>query len=120
MHYNTTQEDFFSFDRNLKASSYQAYQGEKLVKRFNAYSYHALTRTKDSHDVGRDRGGITQALSLIKANTLVIGISSDVLFPVEESKELAELIPNAQLKTIDSNFGHDGFFNRNRHYFILH
>jgi homoserine O-acetyltransferase len=107
--YNSTQEDTFSFEKKLKASSYQTYQGEKLVKRFNAYSYHALTRTMDSHDVGRGRGGIEQALSSIKADTLVIGVSSDVLFPIEESKILAESIPNAHLKTIDSDFGHDGF-----------
>jgi homoserine O-acetyltransferase len=107
--YNSTQEDTFNFDKNLKASSYQSYQGEKLVNRFNAYSYHSLTKTMDSHDVGRGRGGINQALSSIKANTLVIGISSDVLFPLKESKILAESIPNAHLTTIDSNFGHDGF-----------
>jgi homoserine O-acetyltransferase len=107
--YNSTQEDSFNFDKDLRASSYQKYQGEKLVKRFNAYSYHALTRTMDSHDVSRDRGGITQALSSIKANTLVIGVSSDILFPLQESKILADSIPNAHLKTIDSNFGHDGF-----------
>ena len=107
--YNSTQEDTFAFDKKLKASSYQTYQGEKLVKRFNAYSYHALTRTMDSHDVGRGRGGITQALSAIIANTLVIGISSDVLFPIQESEVLAENIPNAQLERIDSDFGHDGF-----------
>jgi homoserine dehydrogenase len=107
--YNSTQEDTFSFEKNLKASSYQTYQGEKLVKRFNAYSYHALTKTMDSHDVGRGRGGISNALSSIKANTLVIGISSDFLFPMEESEILADLITNARLEKIDSNFGHDGF-----------
>jgi homoserine O-acetyltransferase len=39
----------------------------------------------------------------------VVGISSDLLFPVEEQKYLAEHILNAQLEVMDSNFGHDGF-----------
>jgi len=107
--YNSTQKDVFAFDQTLNAVSYQSYQGDKLVERFNAYSYHALTKTMDSHDVGRNRGSISQALSSISAKTLVIGINSDLLFPIEESKLLAELIPNAQLQTIDSDYGHDGF-----------
>jgi len=107
--YNNTQGDAFSFEKNHKVISYQNYQGDKLVNRFNAYSYHALTKTMDSHDVGRGRGGITKALASIKAQTLVIGIDSDLLFPIEESKQLADLIPNAGFKTIDSDFGHDGF-----------
>ncbi|MFL5731126.1 MAG: homoserine O-acetyltransferase, partial [Cytophagaceae bacterium] len=42
---------------HFKASSYQNYQGEKLVKRFNAHSYWYLSKAMDSHHVGRGRGG---------------------------------------------------------------
>lgn len=94
---------------DFKASSYQNYQGEKLVKRFNAYSYWFLTKAMDSHNVGRNRGGIVQALSAIKAKTLVIGIKNDLLFPIEEQKLLANTIPSAQYFEIDSFYGHDGF-----------
>ena len=107
--YNTTQADQFNFDRPLKAQTYQDYQGEKLAGRFDAWSYHALTRTMDSHDVGRARGGVSAALAGIQAKTLVVGISSDHLFPVADSKRLAEAIPNARLEVIDSEYGHDGF-----------
>lgn len=107
--YNQTQTDTFDFNETRKAASYQNYQGDKLVARFNAYSYYALTKTMDSHDVGRNRGSIEQALKGIKANTVVIAIDSDVLFPVEESKQLAQGIKDAQLYTIKSDFGHDGF-----------
>ncbi|MFK8011447.1 MAG: homoserine O-acetyltransferase [Marinicellaceae bacterium] len=107
--YNSTQSDEFEFGKTLKAASYQNYQGEKLVNRFNAYSYYALTKTMDSHDVGRNRGGITKALESIKANTLVVGVSSDMLFPIEDSQELAKDIKNCELITIDSSYGHDGF-----------
>lgn len=93
----------------FKAESYQRYQGEKLAQRFNVYSYVALTRAMDSHNVGRNRKGVARALGQIRAETLVIGVSSDNLFPVEEQEFLANAIPNSQIGIIDSKFGHDGF-----------
>ena len=107
--YDKTQSDTFDFSREAKAISYQNYQGEKLVKRFNAYSYYALTKTMDTHDVGRDRGGLIKALLQVKAKTLIIGIESDLLFPIKESIILAKCIPSASLHIIGSDFGHDGF-----------
>lgn len=94
---------------NHRASSYQRYQGDKLVARFNAYSYVALSRTMDSHHVGRGRGGIPAALSRIRARTLVIGITSDVLFPPTEQQLLARYIQGATYAEMDSQYGHDGF-----------
>jgi homoserine O-acetyltransferase len=96
------------------AASYQLYQGEKLVKRFSAYSYVTLSKTMDSHNVGRKRPSVEIALQQIKAKTLVIGIESDLLFPVSEQEYLAEWIPNAFFGKIDSDFGHDGFLVENK------
>ncbi len=93
----------------FKAESYQYYQGEKLSLRFNAFSYYALSKSMDAHHVGRNRKSLEQALSSIRANSLVIGIESDVLFPMEEQLLLSRLIPNASFKLIDSPYGHDGF-----------
>lgn len=94
---------------NFKVSSYIHYQGDKLVNRFNAYSYWLLTKTMDSHNVGRGRAGVESALKSITARTLCIGISSDFLCPVKEQKFLAANIPGATYIEIDSPFGHDGF-----------
>ena len=94
---------------NFKASSYQQYQGQKLDRRFNAYSYFTVSKTLDSHNVGRNRGGLERALSAIRARTIAIGISSDLLFPPEEQKLIAELVPDATYYEIDSFYGHDGF-----------
>ena len=94
---------------NFKASSYQQYQGEKLIRRFNAFSYWTLSKAMDSHNVGRYRASIQQALATIKAQTQVIGISSDLLFPIAEQEFLAQHIPNASLHIINSLYGHDGF-----------
>jgi homoserine O-acetyltransferase len=94
---------------DFRSASYQNYQGDKLVNRFNAYSYWYLTKTMDSHNVGRNRGSVEKALSLIKARTLVIGIKSDLLFPVEEQQYLFKHIPQAAFAEFDSYYGHDGF-----------
>lgn len=108
--YNLTQadEELNKVD-GFKASSYQKYQGEKLVKRFDAYTYYYLTKSVDSHNVGRNRGSVESALEMVKAKTIVIGISSDQLFPLDEQKTIAKHIPNAQFFEIHSLYGHDGF-----------
>ena len=92
-----------------KSESYQRYQGEKLAKRFNAFSYYFLSKGMDAHHVARGRTSVETALSAITAKTLVIGIANDVLFPINEQRYLAEKIPSAVLLEIVSSYGHDGF-----------
>jgi len=94
---------------NFKSESYQRYQGEKLANRFNAFSYYALSKGMDAHNVGRGRESIAAALKIITAKTLVIGIESDILFPLNEQLFLAQHIAGAKFKSIQSSFGHDGF-----------
>lgn len=105
----TQQEENNQAVDGFRAASYQRYQGLKLTNRFNAYAYWSLTKTMDAHNVGRNKVSIEAALQEIKANTLVVGISSDVLFPVPEQEFLQKHIPRAELTVIDSIFGHDGF-----------
>jgi len=105
----TQREEDISKKDNFRASSYQNYQGEKLVNRFNAYAYMSLSKSMDSHNVGRYRSSVEEALALVKAKTLVVGISSDILFPVSEQRFMAQHIPGATYQEIDSLYGHDGF-----------
>ncbi len=112
-HYDTyvefQTEDDDSKLEHFRATTYQTYQGDKLVKRFNAFAYYYLSKAMDSHNVGRGRGSVEKALSCIKAKTLVIAISSDLLFPQHEQEFLANYIPSAEFVSVDSRFGHDGF-----------
>lgn len=94
---------------NFRSESYQRYQGEKLARRFNAFSYYKLSQGMDAHNVGRGRGSVPEALKKIKARTLVIGIETDILFPLIEQQFLADSIPGASFKAIQSHYGHDGF-----------
>ena len=63
----------------------------------------------DSHNVGRGRPSISQALSSISAKATVIGIDTDVLFPLLEQEYLASKIEDAKFYSISSIYGHDGF-----------
>jgi homoserine O-acetyltransferase len=109
--YNATQQEQnpveASFER--RAHSYQQYQGEKLRRRFNALSYYRLSEAVDSHNIARGRGSVAEALGRIKAHTLVVAISSDILFPPEAHTPLREHISGAEYHLIESSFGHDGF-----------
>jgi homoserine O-acetyltransferase/O-succinyltransferase len=90
--------------------SYLEYQGRKLVSRFDAGTYVALTDALSSHDVGRGRGGVAAALRGCPVPTVVGGITSDRLYPLRLQAELAELLPEcAGLDVVDSDLGHDGF-----------
>lgn len=108
--YNTTQ---FEQDEDCtfpqRAASYQRHQGKKLVDRFDAYSYLSMLNLTDSHNVGRYRGGVENALKMITANTVCVGIDSDGILPPCEQKFMAEHIPGARYREISSAFGHDGF-----------
>lgn len=112
--YEATQKDD-SLDKTegFRAVSYQNYQGEKFVRRFNAYSYYYITRAMDTHNVGRGRESVEKALESIEARTLLIGIRSDILFPKEELRSMADHIADSTYVEIDSLYGHDGFLLEN-------
>ncbi|WP_144205881.1 homoserine O-acetyltransferase MetX [Mycobacterium tilburgii] len=90
--------------------SYLEHQGDKILARFDAGSYVTLTETLNSHDVGRDRGGLENALGGCPVAAVVGGITSDRLYPLRLQQELADLLPGcAGLHVVDSICGHDGF-----------
>lgn len=95
---------------DFRASSYMRYQGQKLVNRFNAYSYYLLSKAMDTHNIARGRASsIEAALQQVQARTLIIGVKSDILCPVQEQQVMAAHIPHATYVEIDSAYGHDGF-----------
>jgi homoserine O-acetyltransferase len=93
--------------------SYLDFHGNKFTRRFDANSYVTLVNAMNSHDIGRDRGGVAKALSLVTARALVVGIDTDRLFPLEHQRLIAGLLPSTiddgEVVVITSPFGHDGF-----------
>ena len=93
----------------FRAETYQHYQGHKLALRFNAFSYYFLSKGMDAHNLARGRKSLEDALGAITAKAMVIGIETDLLFPVREQQFIAAHIKHAQFVLIDSQYGHDGF-----------
>jgi homoserine O-acetyltransferase/O-succinyltransferase len=93
--------------------SYLDFHGNKFTRRFDANSYVTLVNAMNSHDIGRDRGGVAKALARVTARALVLGIDTDRLFPLEHQELIASLLPSTiddgDVVVITSPFGHDGF-----------
>jgi homoserine O-acetyltransferase len=113
-------------ETTFDVEQYLRYQGQKFLDRFDALSYVKLTRTMDSHDLGRGRAGGVRAtvaqmgrsFAMRGAGILVVGVSSDILYPVSEQRELVEMLNSvpsgggqrhAAYFEVTSNSGHDGF-----------
>ena len=97
--------------------SYLDFHGNKFTRRFDANSYIVLVEAMNSHDIGRGRGGVASALSRIDALSVVVGIDSDRLFPLEGQQVIAAHlqgnIDDTDAVTLHSGFGHDGFLIEN-------
>ncbi|MBI1184732.1 homoserine O-acetyltransferase [bacterium] len=103
------QHDIYGIKGITRAEAYLRYQGLKFNMRFNALSYWHLTKIMDSHSLTAYKLPATRAMKKISANTLVVGIHSDLLFPPSEQDFIHEHIPNSTLRVLHSEYGHDGF-----------
>ena len=103
----------FSLWQRFEVERYLEYHGTKLVRRFDANTYLLLTKAMDLHDLGRGRGGLLPALSRIHAPVQAIGITSDLLYPAYQSREIVEAVNaaggDAEYVELDSPHGHDAF-----------
>ncbi len=89
--------------------SYLDHHGGKLAGRFDANSYIVLTEAMNSHDIGRGRGGAEAALAPFAGRLVLAPVDSDRLYPARLSHEIAAAAPRAEVETISSIVGHDGF-----------
>jgi homoserine O-acetyltransferase len=106
---NSKQQEKVEKIDGFLAASYLRYQGSKLAKRFQAFSYWTLTKAMDSHDLGRGRGGVEMALKSIQAKVFAVGVNSDLLFLAEEARFLSQAVPSGSYGEIVSTAGHDAF-----------
>lgn len=104
----------YDFDGvTYEVESYLRYQGDALVRRFDANSYLYLTKAMDLQDLGRGFASYATAHAAIRAKVLCIGIRSDLLFPTYLQRETVELVRaaggEADYMEMDSPWGHDAF-----------
>lgn len=92
-----------------EVESYLNYQGKKLTSRFDAVSYVHLTQAMDSHDIARGRQGYEAVARQLTIPITAVGIDSDLLYPPDECRELAELLPQGRYEELQSPHGHDAF-----------
>jgi len=110
------------FGRSVEADgrhsivSYLDHQGRKLVERFDGATYRTLVGAMDSHDVGRDRGGIAAALALLAAHGVRLtglGIEGDILYGPGQVRALVDVATDAGVRAayreLRSTKGHDAF-----------
>lgn len=102
-------------NERFAVESYLDYQAEKLLQRFDAGSYVALTEALNRHDIGRGRGGLNKALASIRVPTFVAGVDTDILYPFHQQEHLARNLGNVLgMAKISSPVGHDAFLTETR------
>ena len=97
----------------FEVENYLDHHGDKLIRRFDTNSYLIIGKAMDLHDIARGRGNLETAVSRITAPVLSVGISSDILYPTYQQKQIRDLINqtggSCEYFEIDSPHGHDAF-----------
>ena len=102
-----------SLGEDFVIESYLAHQGEKFCLQYDPNSYLYISKAMDLFDLAVDTDDGRPWIDHITAPTLVIGVTSDVLFPCWQQREVAERIERNGTPTthveIDGHYGHDTF-----------
>ena len=97
----------------FEVENYLDHHGDKLIRRFDANSYLIIGKAMDLHDVARGRGELRSAIARISAPVLSVGISSDILYPTYQQKQIRDMINevggSCEYVEIESPHGHDAF-----------
>ena len=106
-------DDPFSIDFEIEA--YLESHASKFVGQFDPNAYLYLSRAMDLFDLAdHGEGSLAEALKRFKINSaLIIGVETDLLFPIEQQQELAEGLASAgrevKFARLNSLQGHDSF-----------
>lgn len=102
-----------AFDVAFEVESYLHYQGQSFTNRFDANTYLYFTRALDFFDLQEGASSLEEAFADVEAKTLVIGFTSDWLFPTEQNREIVHALLRAGKPAsyieLDMDFGHDSF-----------
>ncbi|MGH0030126.1 MAG: homoserine O-acetyltransferase MetX [Myxococcota bacterium] len=100
-----------TLDEDFQVESYLAYQGDKFCLQYDANSYLYISKAMDLFDLLEGEDG--PDVDHIRCPALVVGITTDVLFPVWQQRELAEALKKSGAPVtyleLDAPYGHDTF-----------
>jgi homoserine O-acetyltransferase len=103
----------YTFDAQFEVESYLRHQGQSFINRFDANTYLYITRAIDQFDPARAYGSLEQAFAPVRAESLVVGFTSDWLFPPEQNRSIALALlrsgKRASYAELDTDLGHDSF-----------
>ncbi len=103
----------YTFDAQFEVESYLRHQGQSFINRFDANSYLYITRAIDQFDPARAYGSLEEAFAPVQAESLVIGFTSDWLFPPEQNRAIALALlragKRASYAELSTDLGHDSF-----------
>lgn len=101
------------FDVEFQVESYLRYQGESFVNRFDANTYLYLSKALDRFDLYGENNELTDAFKPMQARALIVGFSSDWLFPPEQNRAVVHAMlhcgKNASYAEVSMDLGHDSF-----------
>jgi homoserine O-acetyltransferase len=102
-----------SLNDRYDVAGYLDHQGTSFTHRFDANSYLVLSKAMDTFDLARGYQSEAAALRRIRARVMLVGISSDWLFPATDIIDLSERMQwtgvDASYEELSSSHGHDGF-----------
>jgi homoserine O-acetyltransferase len=105
--------DAYTFDVQFEVEGYLRHQGQSFINRFDANSYLYITRALDQFDLAHAYGSLEAAFAPVEAETLVVGFTSDWLFPPGQNRDLALALLRAGKRAgyaeLATDLGHDSF-----------
>jgi len=108
-----TNGDSYNFDVQFEVEGYLRHQGQSFINRFDANSYLYITRALDHFDLPHAYGSLEAAFAPVQAETLVVGFTSDWLFPPEQNRAIALALLRAGKRVsyaeLATDLGHDSF-----------
>lgn len=103
----------YTFGTQFEVEGYLRHQGQAFINRFDANSYLYITRALDHFDLAQAHGSLEAAFSVVQAETLVVGFTSDWLFPPEQNRTIAHALlragKRASYAELATDLGHDSF-----------
>jgi len=109
----TANGDAYTFDIQFEVESYLRHQGQSFINRFDANSYLYITRALDQFDLNQAYGSLETAFAPVQAESLVVGFTSDWLFPPEQNRAIVHALLRAGKRAtyaeLTTDLGHDSF-----------